>query len=332
MSAREGEQPVIHHSSLPPLPLPISMFDERKCLVGEGPVWDDRMNRVVWVDILGSRILWKSMCSSEVGEIFTPGHIGAVLPNEDLSWLAFLQDKISHVDLEFGHFQELASLPIIADSNTGEPVPMRANDAAVSPEGDVYVGVMPYASDHFQGLGRVYQYSEIGLRIAISGTSISNGIDWSPDGGIMYFIDSALGTVDSLEFSSVPILESRKTLAQIEPSLGMPDGLSVDTDGNLWIGLWNGHGVMALDSAGRALGHIRLPVAHATSCTFVGDDLRHMIVTTSSIDGSSTDVSGATFIVEMPVVGNKQRRIRSGSSTSGDTSQPDAAQGAGHAH
>lgn len=293
--------------TVPLLDFPVHVFDERQCFTGEGPVWDDRNMRVVWVDVLGSRVLWRSLSDGTVGEMETPSHVGAVLPCENSDWLALLQDGVYRMRLGVTRPELIEKFPAAAPSHDEIPL-MRANDAKVGPGGIAYVGVMAYDTQKFPNSGALYRLAQTGLTIAIPGTTLSNGIDWSPDGQTMYHIDSARGTVEAFDYASTPVLESRRVIARVDTSLGIPDGVSVDAEGNLWIGLWDGRGVLAMDASGNVFGLLPMPCQHVTSCAFVGDDLRALVVTTAQFDLGPDPMFGATFIVDMPVAGRPQQR------------------------
>jgi sugar lactone lactonase YvrE len=295
--------------TIPLLDFPVHIFDERQCFTGEGPVWDDRSKRVVWVDVLGARVLWRSLNDESVGEACMPSHVGAVLPTVGPMWLAFLQDGVYKMQSE-GERPELRERYSRPDPWRNEVPVMRSNDAKVGPDGLAYVGVLAYESRRFPGSGCVYRLTPGGLVEAIPGTTLSNGMDWSPDGRTMYHIDSAHGTVEAFDYESGPILETRRVIARVDPSVGIPDGMSVDAEGNLWIGLWDGNGILGMDAKGEVTGLIPIACQHVTSCAFAGDDLRALVVTTAQFDQGPGDLLGATFLVDMPVAGRPLPRVQ----------------------
>jgi sugar lactone lactonase YvrE len=293
--------------SVPRLDFPVHVFDERPCLTGEGPVWDGSNLRVVWVDVLGSRVLWRSLSEGTIGECDMPSHVGAVLPTVSSDWLVFLQDGVYLTRLDGALPDLIEKFPIAAPDQDLDPL-VRANDAKVGPDGIAYVGVMAYDTEKFPNSGALYRLEQGILTVSIPGTTLSNGIDWSPDGQTMYHVDSARGTIEAFNFESGPILDTRRVIAYVDPSLGVPDGMSVDVEGNLWIGLWDGGGIVGMDASGDMFGFLPIPCQHATSCAFVGNDLRTLVVTTARFDLEPDPMFGATFIVEMPVAGRPQSR------------------------
>ena len=293
--------------TVPHLDFSVHVFDERPCFTGEGPAWDGVNSRVVWVDVLGSRVLWRSLSDGTSGECGMPSHVGAALPTDSSNWLAFLQDGVYLTRLDGAQPDLLEKFPIAEPDNDQIPL-VRANDAKVGPDGIAYVGVMAYDTQQFPGSGAVYRLKHGNLTVAIPGTTLSNGMDWSPDGRTMYHIDSARGTVEAFDYASGPILDTRRVIAHIDPLFGIPDGMSVDVEGNLWVGLWDGGGVVGLDASGDVFGFLPIPCQHATSCAFVGNDLRTLVVTTARFDLEPAPLFGATFAVDMPVAGRPQSR------------------------
>jgi len=297
----------------------VEVFDSRECLVGEGPVWDQEHRRVVWVDVLGSRILWRNFDGSGIGVISTPSHVGAVLPTSDQRWIVCLRDGIFLTSLEQQDYVEVIKFPLIFASDGTSPVAMRANDAKVDPSGIIYCGVIPYDTVINSSRGALYALSRDGLVTAISGTTLSNGIGWSPDGHTMYFVDSALGRVDKFSFNQYPDATTRSVFATFEQSECLPDGLAVDSEGNVWVALWGGGCVLGFDSSGQSIGKINIPAVLVTSCAFAGDDLTKMIVTSSRLDLANGEVGGMTYLVSMPLAGVPQTLAQVGELQSRDT-------------
>jgi sugar lactone lactonase YvrE len=117
----------------------------------------------------------------------------------------------------------------------------------------------------------------------LTGATLPNGIDWSPDGTTMYFIDSISGCVDAFAFdmdSGIP--GSRRHLIEIPAARGMPDGLTVDSEGFLWVALYRGGALHRYRPDGALDRVVDLPVSLVTSCAFGGPDLGTLFVTTAT--------------------------------------------------
>jgi sugar lactone lactonase YvrE len=116
----------------------------------------------------------------------------------------------------------------------------------------------------------------------IAGTTISNGIGWSPEGDRMYFVDSTTQRVDVLDFDpATGAVARRRPAIDVDPRDGLPDGLAVDEDGAIWLCLFGGGQVRRYAPDGRLLAVASLPVTNPTSVAFGGDDGATLFVTTA---------------------------------------------------
>ncbi len=289
---------------------PIAVFDSRVCRLGEGPVWDQVRARVVWVDILQSAVLWRSWSGSEAGGWVLDRHVGAVLPKQDGGWLLSLPDgvysTVTGQDVGAGDLGLVCKFPHAQDfTDMGLPR-LRANDAKVSPDGVAYLGSMPY--DPVADAGSAALYALVGeqLQTVVSGVTISNGIAWSPDGSTMYYIDSPTGYVDRCTMDAASAQLQREPFIAIDPALGVPDGMCVDSEGFLWVAIWGGGRVQRFTPDGAAAGHICVPCPQVTSCTFAGPDLKTLVITTAADGLATQDGVGMTYAVECPVAGQPQ--------------------------
>lgn len=280
------------------------VFDDRRCVLGEGPVWHAPTGRVAWVDILSCLIRWRSVTDGSTGEVEMPSHIGALLPAADGGWVACLVDGVYRLDAEFGSPQLLATFPHRLPPVDGQHR-MRANDAKVTPGGEVLCGTMPYDWEGQPGTAALYRLTAGGLRVLIDGVTISNGMGWSPDRTRMYYIDTPVGGVDVLDVSDAGEVTGRRPLARLPEGTGMPDGMAVDAEGGLWVAVWEGSRVQRFTPDGAASGQVDVPAARVTSCAFAGPDLRTLIVTTSSI-GDDSPAAGLTYAVDVEVPGQPQ--------------------------
>jgi sugar lactone lactonase YvrE len=120
------------------------------------------------------------------------------------------------------------------------------------------------------------------LTLAISGTTISNGLGWSADGTRMYFIDSTTQRVDVLDFEGGSgAVSGRRPFAVIDPADGLPDGLAVDAEGGVWVCLFGGAAVRRYDVGGRLDAVVSLPVTNPTCPAFGGENLRTLYITSA---------------------------------------------------
>lgn len=272
-----------------------SLFDERRTQLGEGPVWDGRTGRVYWVDILSGAIHWKHLSSGESGSYQIGPHTSAVLPREDGKWIICLPDGVYLADLDAGHRELIAAYPHSLMPEGGENI-LRSNDAKVSPDGSVYTGTMPYDQATHAGSAALYRLEGGALQTVFDGVTISNGIGWSPDLHLAYYVDTVTSRVDVVDVDEDGGWHNRRAFAEIPESLGYPDGLSVDSAGNVWVALWSGYRVQRISPEGEFTGYVELPAKQVTSCAFAGDDLQTMIITTSSVEDAENPAAGQTYV------------------------------------
>lgn len=237
--------------------------------LGEGPTWDASAGRLIWVDILGSRVHTYDPESGRRTVMATGQHVGAAKPRAGGGLVVNLRDGIGLYDAA-GAFSWLVH----------DPVPgRRGNDAAVAPDGALWAGTMRYEEDEVGGsLTRVA--ADGSVTDALGVVACSNGTGWSPDGRLMYYVDSGTGRIDVLDFLGERAV-SRRPFAVIETGAGTPDGLTVDADGYVWVALWDGAALRRYAPDGRLDRTVVLPVRRPTSCAFGGAGLRDLYVSTA---------------------------------------------------
>ncbi|WP_369142039.1 SMP-30/gluconolactonase/LRE family protein [Streptomyces sp. R44] len=239
--------------------------------LGEGPTWDPAARRLVWVDILGSRVHTYDPASGRRTVFATEQHVGAAKPRVNGGLVVNLRDGVGVYDAR-GAFSWLHR----------EPVPgRRGNDAAVAPDGALWAGTMRY--DEAPGGGTLSRLAPDGtVRAVLGDVAVSNGTGWSPDGLRMYYIDSPTRRVDVFDVDpSTQHPVNRRPLAVIEDGAGFPDGLAVDADGCVWVALWDGGAVRRYTPSGALDRVLELPVRRPTACAFGGPGLTDLYVTTA---------------------------------------------------
>jgi len=190
----------------------------------------------------------------------------------------------------------------LADPLAGRPE-IRMNDGGVSPGGRYLVGSMAY--DMTPGAGCLYGLDGDGsLHTVLTGVTISNGIDWSPDGTLCYYVDTPTRRIDVLDHDpATGVLSGRRPLADTSALPGEPDGLTVDADGHVWVAFWGGSQVCRFTPDGHLDAVVPLPVSQVTSCAFGGEGLDRLYITTSteslSPDRLATQPgAGALFVAD----------------------------------
>ncbi|MER6689623.1 SMP-30/gluconolactonase/LRE family protein [Streptomyces minutiscleroticus] len=246
-----------------------------QAVLGEGPTWDARTGRLVWVDILASRVHTYDPASGRRTVMVTEQHVGAARPRANGGLVVNLRDGVG----------------LYGPPGSGEPfrwlhrepVPgRRGNDAAVAPDGSLWTGTMRY--DEAPGGGTLTRFAADGTAAAVlDDVTVSNGLGWSPDGRRMYYIDTPTRRVDVFDVDAAGAVANRRPLAEIEEGAGFPDGMTVDADGCVWVALWDGGAVRRYTPDGALDRVVELPVRRPTACAFGGAGLADLYVTTARV-------------------------------------------------
>lgn len=244
--------------------------------LAEGPVWDEADGTLVWVDILAGHVHrldpgGRGDTRIEVGE-----PVGCAVPRRGGGLVLATEHGFALVDAGAASAVPFASVAGAADGPA-----WRMNDGACDPDGRLFAGTMAY--DSTPGAAALHRLDSDGaVTRVLDGLTISNGIGWSPDGGTMYLVDTPTRRVDAFAFDAeAGTLAARRTVVEIAPGAGDPDGLTVDADGAIWVALWGGGAVHRYAPGGRLDRVVELPASHVTSCAFGGPGRRTLFVTTA---------------------------------------------------
>ncbi|MGJ5751223.1 sugar lactone lactonase YvrE [Streptomyces puniciscabiei] len=237
--------------------------------LGEGPTWDVATGRLIWLDILDMRVHTYDPATGRRTVRTTEQHVGAVKPRAGGGLVLNLRDGVGLLDPD-DTFRWLHHEPVAG---------RRANDAAVAPDGSLWAGTMRY--DEAPGGGTLTRLNGDGTaRTVLPDVTISNGTGWSPDGRLMYYVDTPTRRVDVFDYDGERV-HGRRPLVEIEEGAGFPDGLTVDADGCVWVALWDGGAVRRYTPGGVLDRVIGLPAPRTTACAFGGAGLTDLYVTTA---------------------------------------------------
>jgi len=257
----------------------------------EGPVWSPTWGGLRWVDMLAGDLL-TLRGDGTVDRL----HVGDVA--------AFVRPRV-----QGGYVVGTERGIALADDPHGEPTPwtelwsdpsVRMNEGGCDPDGNLYAGSMGY--DKTAGAASLYRVTPDGkVRVVLDGVTISNGIDFSPDGSLAYYNDTQTGRTDVFDVVDGELTGRRPFRTDDDAH---PDGLTVDSAGNVWIARNHAGIVRCCSPDGEVLTEIRLPAHLVTACTLGGDDLRGLYVTTSRENLDDPEpAAGAVFRVRVDVPG-----------------------------
>lgn len=241
--------------------------------LGEGPHWDDRAGELLWVDITQGRIhAWRPTDGPARTERLDR-EVSAVVPRADTP----------------GHVVAAGHRLLLRDGEAERTLAVveedlpdnRFNDCKCDPQGRLWAGTM--SKTRTPGAAALYRLEPGGeLKRVIEGTTISNGLAWSPTGATMFFIDSTTQRVDAFDFDAATgDVSDRRTLIEIDPADGLPDGMTVDHEGGIWVCLFGGAAIRRYTPEGHLDATIPIPTTNPTSPAFGDPGLRTLYITTA---------------------------------------------------
>ncbi|GAA3900639.1 hypothetical protein GCM10022276_19300 [Sphingomonas limnosediminicola] len=268
-------------------------------LLGEGPVWVAREEALYWLDIKGRKI-FRLADDGTLGHWPTSRRVGSLAPRKNGAFIAGTEDGVAIIDPASDRFYLIA--------NPEEHLPgNRFNDGKLDRRGRFWAGTMD--DSEREAAGTLYCIDVDQSCVAIdTGYKVTNGPAFSPAGDIMYHNDSAAQVTYAFDIGPDGKAGARRTFLQFGGGDGFPDGMTVDSEGCLWIAFWDGWCVRRYSPAGEWLQTVEMPVARPTSCTFGGRDLERLYITSASIglDESAREMqpnAGGLFIFSPGVRG-----------------------------
>jgi sugar lactone lactonase YvrE len=245
--------------------------------LAEGPVWLEATNEFVWVDIEKGDVHWLDPATGADRSLNVGTYPGAALPDRAGGLVLAVPGGLSR--LEAG---AQAPTPLVQVEDIPD---MRMNDAVVDRRGRIWVGSLH--AKELPDCGFLYRVDpDLGFERVLDTLTVSNGIDWSLDNSLMYFIDSPTRRVDVLDYDieTGKATDRRPFFTFGDDLPGMPDGMCVDAEGGLWVALWGGSRVVGITSDGQVHTQIDVPSSQVTSVAFGGPDLRTLLITSATIE------------------------------------------------
>jgi sugar lactone lactonase YvrE len=269
-------------------------------------VWDDRSGELVWVDISGRLVHRWNPVTGAATSFATVGDVGAVVLCED-------GGLVLAIECELWRSDPVGEMTLLAEV---EPTPgVRFNDCRADPRGRLWAGTLH--RDREPGKAALYRLDPGGELIEVlSARTISNGIGWSLDGTEMYYIDSPTQRVVSFDYDlDTGRLGDQRLFAGIETTDGLPDGLTVDAEGCVWVCLFGGGRIRRYRPDGGLDGEIVLPLTNPTCPGFGGADLNTLYITTARHRLTSEQLereplAGALLQLDVGVAGRPTNRVK----------------------
>jgi len=282
---------------------------EVRNVIGEGPVWHSREGSLYWVNFIGDYQILRFSPSTRRLDVFETGMpVMALGIRKAGGFIAATARGIATWDTESKTFEPLCD-PLAGREG------FRFNDAATDFEGRFWVGTLNDANPKGPD-GELFRIQHDGsCQLMDENITVANGIGWSPNRKIMYFTDSFRYSIYAYDYAAATgTISNRRTFVQTSPNGGIPDGLTVDSEGFVWSAYCGGWRVVRYNPEGRIDREYQLPVANPTSCAFGGERLDELYVTSANLGLSDTEKeqypqSGDLFRLKVGVIGIDEPRL-----------------------
>ena len=257
--------------------------------LGEGPIWSADTNSVTWTDITQNTFHTADIDTGKTMSFGVPSMVGAIAHSKEGGYIAATQKGFARIGVD-GKYSPLHSFL---------PDDMRMNDGKVDPSGRFWAGSMALSFE--KGRGSLYVLEkDNSYRSILDDITLSNGMGWSPDAQYFYYIDSVPGVLKRFDYDLYTgHISNPKDLITFDSSSGIPDGMSMSSDGKIVIALWDGGRIEIYEPSGEKVSEITLGVSRPTSCTFAGPNRDILIVSTASqgIDRADEPLAGKILAV-----------------------------------
>lgn len=255
------------------------------CDLGEGARWKGDCSELINVDLTAGICRFSSFGDGRLTttrEIRVDGFFALVEPLSEGGYVACRERTVEWWDSSFAIINE-SEIPLGPNE--------RLNDGTINPDGQLLVGSMGMNGE--AGLGKLWLV-EMGREPVMlrSGDGIPNGIAWDTSRNRVYWVDSAPGVV--YVFKSLPEGVDWSTPIEtweISDQTSTPDGLSLDSSGNIWVAMWGGSRVDGYSPSGRLIGQVKVPASQITSCVFGGDSLQNLFITSATYELSADQLA-----------------------------------------
>ncbi|TFG89373.1 MAG: SMP-30/gluconolactonase/LRE family protein [Hyphomicrobiales bacterium] len=270
--------------------------------LGEGVNWDPNRQCLYWVDILEKELHVYDPAADSDRCINVGQYIGAAVPTAAGDVMLALHHGFYRLDLE------MEALTPVCDPEADLPE-NRFNDGKCDPAGRFWAGTMQLEGRGTTGA--LYRMdTDLSVHKQLGDVGISNGLAWSPDHATMYYIDTVTSEVAAFDYDLADgAIANRRAVITFTAEMGHPDGMTIDTEGMLWVCFFGGGRIARYNpGTGEALDEIRFPVSNVSNCVFGGSDLDTLYVSTARLTLSDAQLAeqplaGSVFRVKPGVCG-----------------------------
>jgi sugar lactone lactonase YvrE len=271
--------------------------------LGESPLWLPSSNELIWVDINKGQVHCLNVNSKKDKILYQGKKTTCVFPLSEIDFIIADTDNLIKFNKKTSTEQPFLKINF-KDSN------IRFNDGKIDPNGNLWIGTMDM--NVTPNKGSLYRIdSEKNVSEELKEVTISNGLAWSLDAKTMYYIDTFESVVYAFDFNDKSELSNQRIIIKIPKEFGAPDGMTIDSVGNLWVAMWGGFSVICWNpNSGKLVERINVAAPNVTSCAFGGKYMNTLFITTAREGLSASELelypnSGSVFQVETEVEGSK---------------------------
>jgi D-xylonolactonase len=257
---------------------------EIDALLGEGPVWVARENAVYWVNIFNNDVHRYHLGDGAKSTWHFDVEVTSVSPREGGGFVGSIRDGFAHIDFDNQSLDPI----VLPESDIPDN---RFNDGKVDAQGRYWAGTMDTKQNSESG--SLYRLNpDMTCQTMDENYIITNGPAFSKDGSIMYHTDTIKHEIYMFDLNDAGDISNKRIFTKItQPEEGSPDGMTVDSEDCLWVAHFGGARITRYSPQGEVLQVVPMPVPNITSCTFAGDNLDVMYITTARTGISEADLS-----------------------------------------
>ncbi len=274
----------------------IKLIADTQNQIGENPLWHPGEKRLYWTDIPTGRLFRYDPATNETEQIYSGDPVGGFTFQAEGGLLLFMECGRIATWREGELTTLIDEIPAERES--------RFNDVIADPQGRVFAGSMPTST----GGGRLYRLDrDLSLIPLVENVNISNGLGFTRDHKQLYYTESDARKIHIFDYDEATgEISNQRLWKDFSAEIGVPDGMTVDSEGCIWSARWDGGAVFRYAPNGEQLERIGIPARKVTSVAFGGDDLRDLYITTALNGGAKVDEgegAGALFRLRVDVAG-----------------------------